>query len=91
MIGLREGEGGEGDSLRKRAEGGGVQMQLKRVVLSFNEADLKMTMYFSALVCCVPLTCVDQVLVGESRVVDVVDGGGEDGRHHLQRGEHSLS
>ena len=35
-------------------------------------------------------TCVDQKLVCESRVVDVVDGRGEDCGHHLQRREHTL-
>ena len=34
---------------------------------------------------------VDQELVGEARVVHVVDGRGEDGGHHLQRREHALS
>ena len=34
---------------------------------------------------------VDQELVGEARVVHVVDGRGEDGGHHLQWREHALS
>ena len=33
---------------------------------------------------------VDQVLVGEARVVHVVDAAGEDGAEDLQRGEHLL-
>ena len=33
------------------------------------------------------VTCVDEVLVGEARVVDIVDSAGEDGGHDLQRGE----
>ena len=33
---------------------------------------------------------VDEVLVGEARVVHVVDGGREGGRHHLQGREHTL-
>ena len=37
-----------------------------------------------------PFTCVDQKLICESRVVDVVDGGGEDCGHHLQGREHTL-
>ena len=32
-------------------------------------------------------TCVDEVLVGEARVVDIVHSAGEDGGHDLQRGE----
>ena len=33
---------------------------------------------------------VDEILVCQSRVVHVVDGGREDGGHHLQRREHIL-
>ena len=33
------------------------------------------------------VTCVDEVLVGEARVVDIVHSAGEDGGHDLQRGE----
>ena len=40
---------------------------------------------------CCSVTCVDEILVGEARVVHVVDGRGEDGGHHLQRRENALS
>ena len=33
------------------------------------------------------VTCVDEVLVGEARVVDIMHSAGEDGGHDLQRGE----
>lgn len=41
--------------------------------------------------CCVGVPGVDEKLVGEAWMIHVVDGRGEDGGHHLQRGEHALN
>ena len=40
---------------------------------------------------CVGLPGVDEELVSEAWMVHVVDGRGEDGGHHFQRGEHALN
>jgi|APCry1669190288_1035285.scaffolds.fasta_scaffold1154501_1 hypothetical protein len=36
------------------------------------------------------LTSRDEILIGEARMVHVVNGGSEDGRKHLKRGEDRL-
>ena len=38
----------------------------------------------------VVLTRIDQILIGDTGMIHVVDGGGEEGREHLQRREHRL-
>ena len=45
-----------------------------------------------SLSCCARqgLTYIDEILVCQSGVIHVMDGGGKDGCHHFQRGEHSL-
>ena len=36
------------------------------------------------------LTRIDQILIGDTGMIHVVDGGGEEGREDLQRREHRL-